>query len=122
MPDGNALCLFNDFGYDIYKMSSNICMFLVTTAQRAPGVSCTRESVCVCVCVFVGVKKREGEKIVWENRSSDRDRESVPHHCVCYVHFLGSVVRGVPLLNTIDHRFSILVFLVVEWYSVSLDI
>ena len=37
--------------------------------------------------------------------------------CVCYVHFLGSVIRGVPLLNTIDH--SILVFRVVEWYSVS---
>ena len=24
MPDGNALALFNDFGYDIPEMSSNI--------------------------------------------------------------------------------------------------
>ena len=41
MPDGNALALFNDFGYDIPKMSSNISRYLVTIAQRAPGVSCT---------------------------------------------------------------------------------
>ena len=41
MPDGNALALFNDFGYDISEMSSNISRYLVTIAQRAPGVSCT---------------------------------------------------------------------------------
>ena len=41
MPDGNALALFNDFGYDIPEMSSNISRYLVTIAQRAPGVSCT---------------------------------------------------------------------------------
>ena len=57
MPDGNALGLFNDFGYDIYKMSSNICRFLVTIAQRAPWVSCTRERVCVC-----GGEKERGRK------------------------------------------------------------
>ena len=41
MPDGNALTLFNNFGYDIPEMSSNICRFLVTIAQRAPGGMCT---------------------------------------------------------------------------------
>ena len=41
MPDGNALALFNDFGYNITEMSSNISRFLVTIAQRAPGGSCT---------------------------------------------------------------------------------
>ena len=35
MPDGNALALFNDFGYNISEMSSNISRFLVTIARRA---------------------------------------------------------------------------------------
>ena len=41
IPDGNALALFNDFGYDILEMSFNISRFLVTIAHRAPGVSFT---------------------------------------------------------------------------------
>ena len=35
---GNALTLFNDFGHDIPKMSSNISRFLITIAHHALGV------------------------------------------------------------------------------------
>ena len=70
--------LFNDFSYEIPKMSSIISRYLVTIAQRAPGVSCTgtggraalvrgcereREIVCVCVSLCVCEREREREKV-----------------------------------------------------------
>ena len=37
---------------------------------------CEKEkgSLCVCMCVFVGVKNREGEKIVWHLSTSSKHR------------------------------------------------
>ena len=71
MPDGNALALFNDFGYDIPEMSSNISRYLLTIAQRVPGVSCTWGSM------HSSRHRRQGRprKRMRTERERERERE-----------------------------------------------
>ena len=46
MADGNTLALFNDFGYDIPEISSNISGFLVTM-HVVPGGLCLHDGTIV---------------------------------------------------------------------------